>query len=283
MNGKIIRIIADLYTVKIDDMLYGCRARGVFRKEGITPLVGDDVIIDPANNIIVKILPRKNELKRPIIANVDNALIVSSVKEPNLDLILLDKLISTVTYNNIEPIIVFTKIDLLTEEEKDNINELRAYYEEIGYKVFYNNEAAQIIKSIKGKIVVLAGQSGAGKSSLINRLTNKYNIETKEISKALGRGKHTTRHTELYDVDDALIADTPGFSALDLSNIEKDELKDTFIEFANYECKFHDCLHNKEIECEVKKAVENKKILKSRYNNYLKILEEIKWRLECHF
>ena len=195
MNGKIIRIIADLYTVKIDDMLYGCRARGVFRKEGITPLVGDDVIIDPANNIIVKILPRKNELKRPIIANVDNALIVSSVKEPNLDLILLDKLISTVTYNNIEPIIVFTKIDLLTEEEKDNINELRAYYEEIGYKVFYNNEAAQIIKSIKGKIVVLAGQSGAGKSSLINRLTNKYNIETKEISKALGRGKHTTRHT----------------------------------------------------------------------------------------
>lgn len=276
MNGKIIRIIADLYTVKIDDMLYGCRARGVFRKEGITPLVGDDVIIDPANNIIVKILPRKNELKRPIIANVDNALIVSSVKEPNLDLILLDKLISTVTYNNIEPIIVFTKIDLLTEEEKDNINELRAYYEEIGYKVFYNNEVAQIIKSIKGKIVVLAGQSGAGKSSLINRLTNKYNIETKEISKALGRGKHTTRHTELYDVDDALIADTPGFSALDLSNIEKDELKDTFIEFANYECKFHDCLHNKEIECEVKKAVENKKILKSRYNNYLKILEEIK-------
>ena len=276
MNGKIIRIIADLYTVKIDDMLYGCRARGVFRKEGITPLVGDDVIIDPANNIIVKILPRKNELKRPIIANVDNALIVSSVKEPNLDLILLDKLISTVTYNNIEPIIVFTKIDLLTEEEKDNINELRAYYEEIGYKVFYNNEAAQIIKSIKGKIVVLAGQSGAGKSSLINRLTNKYNIETKEISKALGRGKHTTRHTELDDVDDALIADTPGFSALDLSNIEKDELKDTFIEFANYECKFHDCLHNKEIECEVKKAVENKKILKSRYNNYLKILEEIK-------
>ena len=276
MNGKIIRIIADLYTVKIDDMLYGCRARGVFRKEGITPLVGDDVIIDPANNIIVKILPRKNELKRPIIANVDNALIVSSVKEPNLDLILLDKLISTVTYNNIEPIIVFTKIDLLTEEEKDNINELRAYYEEIGYKVFYNNEAAQIIKSIKGKIVVLAGQSGAGKSSLINRLTNKYNIETKEISKALGRGKHTTRHTELYDVDDALIADTPGFSALDLSNIEKDELKDTFIVFANYECKFHDCLHNKEIECEVKKAVENKKILKSRYNNYLKILEEIK-------
>ena len=276
MNGKIIRIIADLYTVKIGDMLYGCRARGVFRKEGITPLVGDDVIIDPANNIIVKILPRKNELKRPIIANVDNALIVSSVKEPNLDLILLDKLISTVTYNNIEPIIVFTKIDLLTEEEKDNINELRAYYEEIGYKVFYNNEAAQIIKSIKGKIVVLAGQSGAGKSSLINRLTNKYNIETKEISKALGRGKHTTRHTELYDVDDALIADTPGFSALDLSNIEKGELKDTFIEFANYECKFHDCLHNKEIECEVKKAVENKKILKSRYNNYLKILEEIK-------
>lgn len=276
MNGQIIRIISDLYTVKIDDMLYGCRARGVFRNKGITPVVGDNVIVDTDNNIIVKILPRKNELKRPVVANVDYALIVASVKEPNLDLILLDKLISLVTYNNIEPIIVFTKLDLLTEEELANIVELKNYYESIGYKVFYNTEPACIIKAIKEKIVVLAGQSGAGKSTLINKLTDKYDIETKEISKALGRGKHTTRHTELYDIDNALVADTPGFSALDLSLIDKDELKHTFIEFDNYECKYRDCLHNKEDDCEVKKAVENKKILKSRYDNYIKILEEIK-------
>ena len=276
MNGQIIRIIADLYTVKIDDMLYGCRARGVFRNKGITPLVGDNVIVDTDNNIIVKVLPRKNELKRPVIANVDNALIVASVKEPDLDLILLDKLISIVTYNNIEPIIVFTKLDLLTEEKIMEITALREYYESIGYKVFYNNEPASIIKTIKGKIVVLAGQSGAGKSSLINRLTDKYDIETKEISKALGRGKHTTRHTELYDIDDALVADTPGFSSLDLSTISIEELQYTFIEFKDYECKYRDCLHNKEDDCAIKKAVENKKILKSRYDNYLKILEEIK-------
>ena len=276
MNGQIIRIISNLYTVKIDDMLFGCRARGVFRNKGITPLVGDNVIVDTDNNIIVKILPRKNELKRPAIANVDNALIIASVKEPDLDLILLDKLISIITYNNIEPIIVFTKLDLLTAEKKAEIALIKEYYESIGYKVLYNYEPAQIIKAIKGKIVVLAGQSGAGKSTLINKLTNKYDIETKEISKALGRGKHTTRHTELYDIDDALVADTPGFSSLDLSTISKEELQYTFIEFKDYECKYRDCLHNKEDDCEIKKAVENKKILKSRYDNYLKILEEIK-------
>lgn len=276
MNGQIIRIISNLYTVKIDDMLFGCRARGVFRNKGITPLVGDNVIVDTDNNIIVKILPRKNELKRPAIANVDNALIIASVKEPDLDLILLDKLISIITYNNIEPIIVFTKLDLLTTEKKAEIALIKEYYESIGYKVLYNYEPAQIIKAIKGKIVVLAGQSGAGKSTLINKLTNKYDIETKEISKALGRGKHTTRHTELYDIDDALVADTPGFSSLDLSTISKEELQYTFIEFKDYECKYRDCLHNKEDDCEIKKAVENEKILKSRYDNYLKILEEIK-------
>ena len=276
MNGQIIRIISNLYTVKIDDMLFGCRARGVFRNKGIIPLVGDNVIVDTDNNVIVKILPRKNELKRPAIANVDYALIVASVKEPDLDLILLDKLISLITYNNIEPMIVFTKTDLLTSEQKEEIDSLKKYYESIGYIVLYNYEPAKIIKAIKDKIVVLAGQSGAGKSTLINKLTNKYDIETKEISKALGRGKHTTRHTELYDIDNALVADTPGFSSLDLSTISKEELKYTFIEFKEYECKYRDCLHNKEDDCEIKKAVENKKILKSRYNNYLKILEEIK-------
>jgi len=276
MNGQIVRIISDLYTVKIDNMLYGCRARGVFRNKGITPLVGDNCIVDTDKNIIVKILDRKNELKRPPIANVDYALIITSVKEPNLDLNLLDKLISIITYNNIEPVIVFTKLDLLTEEETNIINDLREYYELIGIKTFYNTETNNILKFIKNKVIVLSGQSGAGKSSLINRMNNTFDIKTDKISKALGRGKHTTRHVELYDIENALVADTPGFSSIDLSEIPKEDLKYTFKEFENYECKFRDCMHNKEIECKVKEAVENKKILESRYNNYLKFLEEIK-------
>ena len=275
MNGQIIRIISNLYTVKIGNMLYGCRARGVFRKRKITPLVGDQVIVDTSNNIIVKVLPRKNELKRPTIANVDIALIITSVKEPNLDLVLLDKLISNITYNNIEPVIIFTKLDLLDEDSLKNIDSLKEYYEIIGIKVFYNNEITEIKKYIKDKIVVLAGQSGAGKSSLVNKMDNRYSIETNEISQALGRGKHTTRHVELYDIEDALVADTPGFSSLDLTSLTKEELKDTFIEFGDYECKYRDCLHYKEDECSVKDAVKDKKILETRYNNYIKFLEEI--------
>ena len=275
MNGQIIRIISNLYTVKIGNMLYGCRARGVFRKRKITPLVGDQVIVDTSNNIIVKVLPRKNELKRPTIANVDIALIITSVKEPNLDLVLLDKLISNITYNNIEPVIIFTKLDLLDEDSLKNIDSLKEYYEIIGIKVFYNNEITEIKKYIKDKIVVLAGQSGAGKSSLVNKMDNRYSIETNEISQALGRGKHTTRHVELYDIEDALVADTPGFSSLDLTSLTKEELKDTFIEFRDYECKYRDCLHYKEDECSVKDAVKDKKILETRYNNYIKFLEEI--------
>ena len=273
MVGQIVRIISNLYTVKIDDMLYGCRARGKFRKDNISPMVGDYVKIDPDNNLIVDILPRKNELKRPVISNVDIAIIVTSTKNPNLDLILLDKFISIVTYNKIEPIICFTKLDLLNDVERETIDNLRRYYEMIGIKVIYNTETIEIKKLLKNKIIVLAGQTGAGKSSLINRLDEKLNIKTDEISVSLGRGKHTTRHVELYEVDDGYIADTPGFSALDLTDIDAKELKDTFIEFKEYDCKFKDCLHNKENICGVKEAVENKKILQSRYNNYLLFLK----------
>ena len=275
MNGQITRIISNLYTVKVDDAKYGCRARGIFRKNGITPVVGDNVVVDIDNNIIEEILPRKNELKRPVVANVDMAFVVTSTKKPNLDLVLLDKLISVITYNNIEPVIVFTKIDLLEENELENIDNLRKYYEMIGIKVFYNTEVIDIKRIIKNKIIVLAGQTGAGKSSLINRIDNQMDVKTDEISEALGRGKHTTRHVELYEIADGLIADTPGFSALDLAEMDKSQLKDTFIEFTNYECKFRDCLHNKEINCGVKDAVENKQILRTRYENYLEFLKEL--------
>lgn len=275
MNGQIIKVISNLYTVKVGEMLYGCRARGKFRKDNISPIVGDNVVIDSDNNVINEILPRKNELDRPVIANVDMAFIVTSTKKPNLDLNLLDKLISVITFNNIEPIICFTKLDLLNEVELEVISNLRKYYEMIGIRVVYSTETNIIKKIIKGKIVVLAGQTGAGKSSLLNKLDDKLNIKTDEISEALGRGKHTTRHVELYSISDGYVADTPGFSALDLKNMDKEDLKNTFIEFANYECKFRDCIHKKEKECGVKDALKDKMILQSRYNNYLLFLEEL--------
>lgn len=275
MEGQIIKQISNLYTVKVGDMLYGCRARGKFRKDNISPMVGDYVIINADDNVIETILERKNELDRPVIANVDIALIVTSTKKPNLDLNLLDKLISVITFNDIEPVICFTKLDLLNEIEKENIDNLRKYYEMIGIRCVYNTETADIKRLLDNNIVVLAGQTGAGKSSLLNMLDEELDIETNEISEALGRGKHTTRHVELYEISDGYIADTPGFSALDLKDMNKEQLRDTFVEFRNYECKFRDCMHHKESKCGVKEALEDKMILQSRYNNYLLFLEEV--------
>ena len=194
MQGQIIKQISNLYTVKVGDMLYGCRARGKFRKDNISPMVGDYVIINAEDNVIESILERKNELDRPVIANVDIALIVTSTKKPNLDLNLLDKLISVITFNEIEPVICFTKLDLLNEVEKENIDNLRKYYEMIGINCVYNTETAEIKRLVDNNIVVLAGQTGAGISSILNRLDDELDIETNEISEALGRGKHTTRH-----------------------------------------------------------------------------------------
>lgn len=275
MKGQIVRVISNLYTVKVDDQLYGCRARGKFRKEKMIPMVGDSVIIDIDNNVITSILPRRNELERPVIANVDMALIITSTKKPNLDLYLLDKLISVVTFHKIIPVICFTKLDLLNEAELEMIASLRRYYEMIGIKTVYNTETSDIKKLIKNKLVVLAGQTGAGKSSLLNRLDDKLSVKTDEISEALGRGKHTTRHVELYSISEGYIADTPGFSALGLKGMNKEQLRDTFVEFKNYECKFRDCMHHKEKDCGVKEALHDKMILQSRYNHYLLFLEEV--------
>ena len=275
MQGRIIRQISNLYTVKVGDMLYGCRARGKFRKNNISPMVGDNVIINPDDNVIEDVLDRKNELDRPVIANVDMAFIVTSAKKPNLDLVLLDKLISVITFNDIQPVICFTKLDLLNPVEKENIDNLKKYYEMIGIDCVYNTDTAEIKRLLDDNIVVLAGQTGAGKSSLLNLLDPELNIETNEISEALGRGKHTTRHVELYEISDGFVADTPGFSALDLKDMNKEQLRDTFIEFRDYECKFRDCMHHKEKDCGVKNALEDKMILQSRYNNYLLFLEEV--------
>lgn len=285
MEGIIIKNESNNYTVRTKKGINICKPRGKFRLDKITPLVGDKVIIDDINNYLLEIKPRKNSLIRPQIANVDIALIVTSVKEPNFDSNLLDKLLTIISYNNIEPIICLTKTDLLNEEEEKNIKEIFNYYQSIGYIVVTNNDIKEIKKLIAGKIVVFAGQSGAGKSSLLNKLDKNLNLETNEISKALGRGKHTTRCTTLYDIDSSLVADTPGFSSVDFRGMTKIDIRDNMKEmFDNlHNCKYKDCMHIKEDDCEVKRLVEQNKILLSRYNNYKSFIGGQKWNYQYQY
>ena len=270
MEGIIIKNQSNDYTVRTQNGIYICKPRGKFRNEKIIPLVGDTVVIDDINKYLLEIKPRKNSLIRPPIANIDIALIAVSVKEPKFDSNLLDKLLTIISFNNIKPIICLTKLDLLNEEETKEIKKIMTYYKDIGYTVVENTNAKEIKKIIKNKKVVIAGQSGAGKSSLLNRLDKNLSLETNEISKALGRGKHTTRCTTLYDVDGSLIADTPGFSSIDFREMTKMDIRDNMKEmFDNLEyCKYRDCMHIKEDACYVKKLLEEGKILASRYNNY---------------
>lgn len=270
MEGIIIKNQSNDYTVRTTKGIYVCKPRGKFRNDKITPLVGDTVVIDDINKYLLEIKPRKNSLIRPPIANVDIALIAVSVKEPNFDSNLLDKLLTIISFNNITPIICLTKLDLLNKEENKNIKEITKYYQSIGYVVVENTNTKEIKKLIQNKKVVIAGQSGAGKSTLLNRLDKNLSLETNEISKSLGRGKHTTRCTTLYEVDTALIADTPGFSSVDLHGMTKLDIRDNMQEmYDNLEhCKYRDCMHIKEDNCYVKKLLEEGKILPSRYNNY---------------
>ncbi len=274
-NGKIIRIISNLYTVQLDEAQIDCQARGKFRKEKITPLVGDYCEVDVENHYITKIYPRENYMLRPSIANVDVALIITSMKKPTFSPYLLDKLISIVTLHGIKPMICFTKIDLLEEEELKEFKLIKKYYELIGYSVFTNQEINKIKTSLKGKTLVVTGQTGAGKSTLLNKLDENLSLKTSPISEALNRGVHTTRHTEIYPIDGFYIADTPGFSALDFGGYQKEEIRDSFCEFLNYPCRFQDCNHENEPDCGVKEAVERNDILKSRYESYLSFLSEV--------
>lgn len=275
-KGKIIRIISNLYSVLVNDTIIEARARGKFRKDEISPMVGDEVIIDIEKKYIIEILPRKNYLTRPNISNIDLVICVTSTKEPDLSLNLLDKQLAFLALHNIPSMICFTKYDLLNDSEKQEINNLKEYYQSIGITVVINSEITKIKEILKGKEVGLLGQSGAGKSSLVNKLGN-YDIKTQKISKALGRGIHTTRHVEIYKVSDFYLIDTPGFSALDLNFTTKDNLKNGFIEFQNYECRFKDCKHYKEIDCGIKEEV-GKSILHSRYENYINFLEKEQWK-----
>ena len=273
LKGMIVKNISNIYRVQVDNKYYDCEARGKFRKKGITPLVGDFVLFDEQNKYILDILPRKNELDRPSISNIDIALLVTSVKKPDSCLYLLDKLLTVVYLKNVIPVICFTKLDCLDKKELKSIKNIKKYYEKLGIKVFNNQKLGKLLKYLKGKTVVLTGQTGAGKSSLLNAISPSLNLKTGEISDALGRGKHTTRHTEFYLIRDILIADTPGFSALDLKEFSKEDIRDAFLEFKSYQCEYKNCMHDKEECCKVKQAVEEGKILKFRYENYLKLKE----------
>ena len=275
MEGLIIKNISNDYLVKVGNQKYVCKPRGKFRNKNITPLVGDRVIIDADNNYMLDILKRKNSLVRPSVANIDQALIVTSVKSPDFSTNLLDKLLVIISYNNIEPVICFTKLDLLNDREREEIDEYINYYESVGYKVVTNENKNNFSDIFRNKLSVITGQSGAGKSSLLNMLDKNLELKTNEISKALGRGKHTTRHVELYEINGGYVVDTPGFSAIDLSDISKIAIRDNMKEmFDNLDdCKYRDCMHIKEDGCAVKEKVKDGQIKKSRYNNYKSFIE----------
>ena len=276
MKGQIVKILSNLYFVDCNNEIIPCHSRGNFRNKNITPLVGDYCIIDKEQKYILEILPRKNYLIRPSVANIDQALIVTSLKIPDFSTNLLDKLITVLELNKIKPIICITKEDLIDSDEKEKIRQIMSYYKKIGYLVLYNYEIDKIKEIFKNKTTVFTGQTGAGKSSLFNRLDENLNFEVGEVSIALGRGKHTTRFVELISLFGGKLLDTPGFSNIDLSIYRKEDIKNSFVEFRNNNCKYKDCMHKNESTdlCDVKEKVNSGEILKSRYENYIKFISE---------
>nr|WP_302169672.1 ribosome small subunit-dependent GTPase A [uncultured Romboutsia sp.] len=287
INGKIIKGIGGFYYVDTENGLYECRARGIFRKNKITPLVGDRVsisVVDEENKkgVVEEIEERDTELVRPPIANVDKALIVFAIKNPSPNLSLLDRFIVLAEKENLEIVIVFTKVDLDTDGEL--LGELKDIYEVSGYKVIsVSNKLKLNIDKIKEELkentVVFAGPSGVGKSSLLNEVDKNFELKTGEVSDKIKRGKHTTRHAELLKLEcGGMVADTPGFSSLTLDDIDESELKEYFIEFDKHDdCRFGSrCIHENEPSCAVKEAVENGEISKKRYESYIQLLNEIR-------
>lgn len=286
INGKIIKGIGGFYYVETAEAVYECKARGNFRKMNLSPLVGDDVQIsvnENAENRIDAILPRKNSLVRPPLANLDQLFIVASIVDPAINTFIIDKLIAIAEYKNIEPIIVITKIDM-----DESYKQYEDIYKAAGFKTIACSNIDSVgvgveeVKSLlKGKISAFTGNTGVGKSSLLNSIDKGLALKTGETSKKLGRGKHTTRHSELFKVCGGYVADTPGFSSLDFEKCErilKDDLFDCFREFEPYfgQCKFSTCSHINEKGCAVCSAVESGEIQKSRHDSYIQMYNDVK-------
>lgn len=282
-QGIIVKLLGGFYYVETENGIIECKARGVFRKKGLSPVVGDKVEISipkEGYSSIDKILPRKNKIVRPAIANIDKLVIVSSVCEPDPNLYIIDKMTATAVNKDIEPVVVFSKTDL---KPADKLQEI---YRTSGIKtIAFSSKTGEgedeVKQLLNNSVVAFTGNSGVGKSSLLNRLFPKLNIETGDISKKLGRGRHTTRSVELYKTDGGYVADTPGFSTVDLERYElinKDDLAGCFPEFEDYlnMCKFTSCAHICEKGCAILQAVAEGKVNKSRHNSYVEMYNEVK-------
>ena len=287
MQGKIVKGIAGFYYVHVVEFgIYECKAKGVFRKEKLKPLVGDDVEItvldeEEKTGNIIELLPRKNELIRPAVANIDQALVVFAITKPKPHYNLLDRFLIMMESKEVPVILCFNKKDIAGDPD---IKELKEVYRSCGYPMIFTSAREEenideVMKVLKGKTTVIAGPSGVGKSSIINLLQSEVRMETGSISKKIDRGRHTTRHSELIAIgEDSYIMDTPGFSSLYTNDFEKEELKYYFTEFTSFEggCKFNGCDHVHEPGCAVKQALEDGKIHKVRYDNYVEMYTELK-------
>lgn len=284
MQGIIIGNISNTYKIKTDTKIYEAFARGKFKNDEITPLVGDKVEIQITDEekqtaIIEEILPRKNEIKRPKMANIDQIIFIVSTKNPKPDLLMLDKQLAYVEKLKIEPIIIINKIDL-----QDTYKEIQELYTNVGYKTIVTSAKQgigidEVIQNLKNKISVFSGNSGVGKSSIINAIFGNEKTQEGEISKKNKKGKNTTTDTKLYELEgNTYIADTPGFSSFEISEIESTDLDKYFREFKNeiQNCEFVGCTHIKEQDCGIKLAIEDSRISQERYERFCKIYEELK-------
>ena len=286
-KGVILKGIGGFYYVLADGKEYETRARGLFRKDGIKPVPGDRVVItlptDVSGGYLEDILERKNQLIRPMVANMDRLMIVVSAKAPQADLLLVDKLLIYAAYNKLPAVLVINKCD----ESLSTANEIASQYKGIVETVIVSAKTGEGLDSFKallrGKTTCFAGQSAVGKSSLLNAVCSRLELETGGLSKKTARGKHTTRHSELIYIPelDAMVTDTPGFSILELMDLEPEQLKDFYPEFKGADCRFAGkCLHYKEPECGVIERLKNKEISEHRYKRYLELLEYLKQRKE---
>ena len=283
MQGKIIKALAGFYYVESAGQIYQTRARGNFRKKGQTPYVGDEVEFSAekdSEGYILKIAERKNSLVRPPIVNIDQAVVIMSAKEPDFNPNLLDRFLVLLEHKGIHPILYISKLDLLDCE--DELDEFLQVYRTIGYDVVQSVE--ELLPLLADKITVFMGQTGVGKSTLLNKIAPDLQLETGEISESLGRGRHTTRAVSFYNLNGGKIADTPGFSSLDYEVSTTEDLNQAFPEIAEFSksCKFRTCTHTHEPNCAVKPAVESGRIAIFRFDNYLQFLNEIENRRETY-